>query len=198
MSDYKDTLNLPKTSFSMKGNLANKEPMILNKWEKQGIYKKMREHFAGRDKFILHDGPPYANGNIHVGHAVNKILKDIIIKSKALSGFDTPYIPTWDCHGLPIELQVEKKHGKAGQKIDENAFRKECRKYAKKQVELQKTDFKRLGVLSDWDNACLTMNFDYEANMIRTLAKIIENGHLNKGFKPVHWCTACGSALAEA
>ena len=198
MSDYKDTLNLPKTSFSMKGNLANKEPMILNKWEKQGIYKKMREHFAGRDKFILHDGPPYANGNIHVGHAVNKILKDIIIKSKALSGFDTPYIPTWDCHGLPIELQVEKKHGKAGQKIDENAFRKECRKYAKKQVELQKKDFKRLGVLSDWDNACLTMDFDYEANMIRTLAKIIENGHLNKGFKPVHWCTACGSALAEA
>ena len=198
MSDYKDTLNLPKTSFSMKGNLANKEPMILNKWEKQGIYQKMREHFAGRDKFILHDGPPYANGNIHVGHAVNKILKDIIIKSKALSGFDTPYIPTWDCHGLPIELQVEKKHGKAGQKIDANAFRKECRKYAKKQVELQKKDFKRLGVLSDWDNACLTMNFDYEANMIRTLSKIIENGHLNKGFKPVHWCTACGSALAEA
>ena len=198
MSDYKDTLNLPKTSFSMKGNLANKEPMILNKWEKQGIYKKMREHFAGRDKFVLHDGPPYANGNIHVGHAVNKILKDIIIKSKALSGFDTPYIPTWDCHGLPIELQVEKKHGKAGQKIDANAFRKECRKYAKKQVELQKKDFKRLGVLGDWDNACLTMDFDYEANMIRTLAKIVENGHLNKGFKPVHWCTACGSALAEA
>ncbi|AXA34471.1 isoleucine--tRNA ligase [Francisella adeliensis] len=198
MSDYKSTLNLPKTSFSMKGNLANKEPMILNKWEKSGIYKKMREHFAGRDKFILHDGPPYANGNIHVGHAVNKILKDIIIKSKALSGFDTPYIPTWDCHGLPIELQVEKKHGKAGQKISEDAFRKECRKYAKKQVELQKKDFKRLGVLSDWDNACLTMNFDYEANMIRTLAKIVENGHLNKGFKPVHWCTACGSALAEA
>ena len=198
MSDYKNTLNLPKTSFSMKGNLVNKEPMILGKWEKQGIYQKIREHFAGRDKFILHDGPPYANGNIHVGHAVNKILKDIIIKSKALSGFDTPYIPTWDCHGLPIELQVEKKHGKAGQKIDENAFRKECRKYAKKQVELQKKDFKRLGVLSDWDNACLTMDFDYEANMIRTLAKIIENGHLNKGFKPVHWCTACSSALAEA
>lgn len=198
MSDYKSTLNLPKTSFSMKGNLANKEPMILNKWEKQSIYKKMREHFAGRDKFILHDGPPYANGNIHVGHAVNKILKDIIIKSKALSGFDTPYIPTWDCHGLPIELQVEKKHGKAGQKISENSFRKECRKYAKKQVELQKKDFKRLGVLSDWDNACLTMNFDYEASMIRTLAKIVKNGHLNKGFKPVHWCTACGSALAEA
>jgi isoleucyl-tRNA synthetase len=198
MSDYKDTLNLPKTSFSMKGNLANKEPMILNKWEKQGIYKKIREHFAGRDKFVLHDGPPYANGSIHVGHAVNKILKDIIVKSKTLSGYDAPYIPTWDCHGLPIELQVEKKHGKAGQKISENSFRKECRKYAKKQVEIQKKDFKRLGVLGEWEQPYLTMNFDYEANMIRTLAKIVENGHLSKGFKPVHWCTDCGSALAEA
>lgn len=198
MSDYKDTLNLPKTSFSMKGNLANKEPMILNKWEKQGIYKKIREHFAGRDKFVLHDGPPYANGSIHVGHAVNKILKDIIVKAKTLSGYDSPYIPTWDCHGLPIELQVEKKHGKAGQKISEDAFRKECRKYAKQQVEIQKKDFKRLGVLGQWEQPYLTMNFDYEANMIRTLAKIVENGHLSKGFKPVHWCTDCGSALAEA
>lgn len=198
MSDYKDTLNLPKTSFSMKGNLANKEPMILNKWEKQGVYKKIREHFAGRDKFVLHDGPPYANGSIHVGHAVNKILKDIIVKSKTLSGFDAPYIPTWDCHGLPIELQVEKKHGKAGQKISEDAFRKECRKYAKQQVEIQKKDFKRLGVLGQWEQPYLTMDFSYEANMIRTLAKIIENKHLTKGFKPVHWCTDCGSALAEA
>ncbi|MEY8674104.1 isoleucine--tRNA ligase [Francisella philomiragia] len=198
MSDYKDTLNLPKTSFSMKGNLANKEPMILNKWEKQGIYKKIREHFAGREKFVLHDGPPYANGSIHVGHAVNKILKDIIVKSKTLSGYDAPYIPTWDCHGLPIELQVEKKHGKAGQKISEDAFRKECRKYAKQQVEIQKKDFKRLGVLGQWDQPYLTMDFSYEANMIRTLAKIIENKHLTKGFKPVHWCTDCGSALAEA
>ncbi|KXO41827.1 isoleucine--tRNA ligase [Francisella tularensis] len=198
MSDYKDTLNLPKTSFSMKGNLANKEPMILNKWEKQDIYKKIREHFAGREKFVLHDGPPYANGSIHVGHAVNKILKDIIIKSKTLSGYDAPFTPTWDCHGLPIELQVEKKHGKAGQSISEDDFRKECRKYAKKQVEIQKKDFKRLGVLGDWEQPYLTMNFDYEANMIRTLAKIIENGHLSKGFKPVHWCTDCGSALAEA
>ncbi|MBY7733968.1 isoleucine--tRNA ligase [Francisella philomiragia] len=198
MSDYKDTLNLPKTSFSMKGNLANKEPMILNKWEKQGIYKKIREHFAGRDKFVLHDGPPYANGSIHVGHAVNKILKDIIVKSKTLSGFDAPYIPTWDCHGLPIELQVEKKHGKAGQKISDDAFRKECRKYAKQQVEIQKKDFKRLGVLGQWEQPYLTMDFSYEANMIRTLAKIIENKHLTKGFKPVHWCTDCGSSLAEA
>ncbi|WP_239226847.1 class I tRNA ligase family protein, partial [Citrobacter werkmanii] len=139
-----------------------------------------------------------ANGSIHVGHAVNKILKDIIIKSKTLSGYDAPFTPTWDCHGLPIELQVEKKHGKAGQSISEDDFRKECRKYAKKQVEIQKKDFKRLGVLGDWEQPYLTMNFDYEANMIRTLAKIIENGHLSKGFKPVHWCTDCGSALAEA
>lgn len=165
---------------------------------KQGIYKKIREHFAGRDKFVLHDGPPYANGSIHVGHAVNKILKDIIVKSKTLSGFDAPYIPTWDCHGLPIELQVEKKHGKAGQKISEDAFRKECRKYAKQQVEIQKKDFKRLGVLGQWEQPYLTMDFSYEANMIRTLAKIIENKHLTKGFKPVHWCTDCGSSLAEA
>ena len=183
----KSHINLPKTEFSMKANLPIREPQILELWKKINLYEELRKSRKGEEKFVLHDGPPYANGNIHVGHAVNKILKDIIIKSKALSGFDTPYIPTWDCHGLPIELQVEKKHGKAGQKIDENAFRKECSKYAKKQVELQKTDFKRLGVLSDWDNACLTMNFDYEANMIRTLAKIIENGHLNKGFKPVHW-----------
>ena len=198
MSDYKHTLNLPKTSFSMKGNLANKEPMMLNKWEKEGIYNKIREHFSGRDKFVLHDGPPYANGNIHVGHAVNKILKDIIIKSKTLSGFDAPYIPTWDCHGLPIELQVEKKHGKPGQKISDDEFRKECRKYAAKQVELQKKDFKRLGVLGDWNNSSLTMDFSYEANMVRTLAKILSNGHIKKGFKPVHWCTSCGSSLAEA
>ena len=198
MSDYKDTLNLPKTSFSMKGNLANKEPMILNKWQKQDIYKKTREHFSGRDQFILHDGPPYANGSIHVGHAVNKVLKDIIVKSKTLSGYDSPYVPNWDCHGLPIELQVEKKHGKAGQRISKDAFRKECRKFAKKQIELQKKDFKRLGIIGDWDNHYSTMDFAYEANMIRTLAKIIKNGHLTKGFKPVHWCTDCGSALAEA
>lgn len=198
MADYKSTLNLPKTSFSMKANLAQKEPMRLKQWYSDGAYQHIRQHFAGRDKFILHDGPPYANGDIHVGHAVNKILKDMVVRSKTLSGFDAPYVPGWDCHGLPIELQVEKKHGKAGVKIDANAFRKECRKYAAKQVERQITDFKRLGILGDWDKPYLTMNFDYEANMVRTLGKIIENGHLTKGFKPVHWCPDCGSALAEA
>ncbi|WP_116964805.1 isoleucine--tRNA ligase [Fastidiosibacter lacustris] len=198
MTDYKDTLNLPKTSFAMKANLAQKEPMRLKQWEKADIYNKIREHFAGRDKFILHDGPPYANGDIHVGHAVNKILKDIVVRSKTLSGFDAPFVPGWDCHGLPIELQVEKKVGKANVKIDANSFRKECRNYAAKQVKRQAEDFKRLGILADWENPYLTMNFDYEANMVRTLGKIIENGHLTKGFKPVHWCPECGSALAEA
>ncbi|WP_151193054.1 isoleucine--tRNA ligase [Cysteiniphilum sp. JM-1] len=198
MADYKSTLNLPKTSFSMKANLAQKEPMRLKQWYSDEAYQQIREHFAGRDKFVLHDGPPYANGDIHVGHAVNKILKDMVIRSKTLSGFDAPYVPGWDCHGLPIELQVEKKHGKAGAKISANAFRKECRKYAAKQVQRQITDFKRLGILGDWDKPYLTMNFDYEANMVRTLGKIIENGHLTKGFKPVHWCPECGSALAEA
>ncbi|WP_119327550.1 isoleucine--tRNA ligase [Cysteiniphilum halobium] len=198
MADYKSTLNLPKTSFSMKANLAQKEPMRLKKWYSDEAYQHIRKHFAGRDKFILHDGPPYANGDIHVGHAVNKILKDMVVRSKTLSGFDAPFVPVWDCHGLPIELQVEKKHGKAGVKIDANAFRKECRKYAAKQVERQAVDFKRLGILGDWDNPYLTMHFDYEANMVRTLGKIISNGHLTKGFKPVHWCCDCGSALAEA
>ncbi len=198
MADYKSTLNLPKTSFSMKANLAQKEPMRLKQWYSDEAYQQIREHFTGRDKFILHDGPPYANGDIHVGHAVNKILKDMVIRSKTLSGFDAPYVPGWDCHGLPIELQVEKKHGKAGAKISANAFRKECRKYAAKQVQRQITDFKRLGILGDWDKPYLTMNFDYEANMVRTLGKIIANGHLTKGFKPVHWCPECGSALAEA
>ncbi len=195
---YKDTLNLPKTKFAMKANLAQREPDMLKQWQASGIYQKLREKAAGRPKFILHDGPPYANGNIHIGHAVNKILKDIIIKSQTLGGYDAPYIPGWDCHGLPIELNVEKKLGKAGVKVDEKTFRNGCREYAAKQVEGQKADFKRLGVMADWDNPYLTMNFDFEANIIRTLGKIIDKGHLHKGSKPVHWCTDCGSALAEA
>ncbi len=198
MTNYKETLNLPKTSFSMKANLANKEPMRLAKWEKENRYQQIRDHFAGQEKFILHDGPPYANGDIHVGHAVNKILKDIIIKAKTLDGYDAPYVPGWDCHGLPIELQVEKEVGKAGDRVSPTAFRKACRKYAQKQVNRQKKDFIRLGVLGQWDQPYLTMNYRYEANLIRTLAKIIDNGHLKKGEKPVHWCTDCGSALAEA
>ncbi len=198
MSDYKDTLNLPQTDFPMRGNLAQREPEMLKRWQEMDIYGLMRKAGEGRDKFILHDGPPYANGNIHIGHAVNKVLKDMIIKSRSLSGFDAPYVPGWDCHGLPIELQVEKKIGKAGVKVDADKFRQACRDYASEQVNGQREDFKRLGVFGDWDNPYLTMNYQFEADIIRTLGKIIERGHLHKGSKPVHWCTDCGSALAEA
>ena len=198
MAEYKDTLNLPKTAFPMKGNLSQREPEMLKRWEEMDLYKKLRKQGEGRPKFILHDGPPYANGEIHIGHAVNKVLKDIIVKSRTMSGFDAPYIPGWDCHGLPIELNVEKKVGKAGVKVDAPTFRKACRDYAAKQVDRQRTDFKRLGVLGDWDNPYLTMDFQFEADIVRSLGKIYENGHVHKGSKPVHWCTDCGSALAEA
>ena len=198
MTDYKDTLNLPKTGFPMRANLANREPNMLKNWYSKDLYQKIRTAKKGKKTFILHDGPPYANGDIHIGHSVNKILKDIIIKSKTLSDFDAPYIPGWDCHGLPIELKVEQKHGKPGKKLTPAQFRVKCREYAARQVDGQRKDFKRLGVLGEWDNPYLTMNFDTEANIVRALAKIIENGHLQKGSKPVHWCTDCGSALAEA
>ena len=198
MSNYKDTLNLPNTGFPMRGNLAQREPEMLKKWKAEGLYQQIREICNGREKFILHDGPPYANGDIHMGHAVNKVLKDIIAKSKTLDGYDAPYVPGWDCHGLPIELQVEKKVGKPGRKVSASDFRKACRAYAQKQVDNQRTEFERLGVLGEWDEPYLTMNFAQEADIIRSLAKITENGHIHKGFKPVHWCTDCGSALAEA
>ncbi len=198
MSEYKHTLNLPETSFAMKANLAQREPGMLKRWQEEDVYQQIRDARAGRQKFVLHDGPPYANGDIHIGHAVNKILKDIIVKSKTLSGFDAPYVPGWDCHGLPIELNVEKKVGKAGHKVDAATFREKCREYAYKQVNGQREDFKRLGVFGDWDNPYLTMDFGFEANIIRALGKIVDNGHLHKGFKPVHWCMDCGSALAEA
>ncbi len=198
MSDYKHTLNLPATEFPMKGNLAQREPAMLKSWQDMNLYQQIRQARAGAEKFILHDGPPYANGNIHIGHAVNKILKDMIIKSKTLSGFDAPYIPGWDCHGLPIEHNVEKKIGKAGVKVDYPKFRQACRDYAAKQVAGQKTDFIRLGVLGDWDKPYLTMDFKFEADIVRALGKIIDNGHLQKGFKPVYWSVVGGSALAEA
>jgi len=196
--DYKKTLNLPNTAFPMKGNLAQREPERLKKWNEADLYNKIRQEFAGRPKFILHDGPPYANGEIHIGHAVNKVLKDIIVKSKSLSGFDAPYVPGWDCHGLPIELQVEKKIGKAGVKVSPAVFRKACREYAGKQVNIQKEAFIRLGILGDWGHPYLTMDFAFEADIVRSLGKISQNGHIAKGAKPVHWCTDCGSALAEA
>lgn len=198
MADYKHTLNLPATDFPMKAGLPNREPEILKRWQEQDLYQQLRQKNQAKAKFILHDGPPYANGDIHIGHAVNKILKDIILKSKTLSGFNTPYVPGWDCHGLPIELNVEKKVGKPGVKVSPAEFRQACRDYAAKQVDGQREDFKRLGVLADWDNPYLTMDFQFEADIIRTLGEIIENGHLHKGVKPVHWCVDCGSALAEA
>ena len=198
MTDYKATLNLPHTGFPMKAGLSQREPARLKEWQQKQLYQKIREAFAGRPKFILHDGPPYANGDIHIGHAVNKILKDMIIKSRTLAGFDAPYVPGWDCHGLPIELMVEKKVGKAGHKVDARTFRKKCREYASKQVNGQKSDFMRLGVFGDWDNPYLTMDYAFEANIIRSLGKIVDNGHLQQGFKPVHWCLDCASALAEA
>ncbi|HNI66354.1 MAG TPA: class I tRNA ligase family protein, partial [Pseudomonadales bacterium] len=198
MSSYKETLNLPKTSFPMKANLAQREPQLLKQWQTQQLYRQIRQASAGRPRYLLHDGPPYANGEIHLGHAVNKVLKDIIVKAKGLSGFDAPYVPGWDCHGLPIELNVEKKIGKAGHKVSARAFRAACRDYASKQIDRQRQDFIRLGVLGDWDDPYLTMAPRFEADIIRTLGRIIDRGHLLRGFKPVHWCIDCGSALAEA
>lgn len=198
MTDYKKTLNLPKTDFPMKANLAQREPEMLALWQAADIYHKIRAHKKGQPQFILHDGPPYANGDIHIGHAVNKILKDIIVKSRTLSGFDAPYVPGWDCHGLPIELMVEKKIGKAGYKVDAKTFRDACRDYAGRQVNSQREDFQRLGVLGDWQKPYLTMDFHTEANIVRALGRMIDAGHLIKGYKPVHWCIDCGSALAEA
>ena len=195
MTDYKGTLNLPDTPFPMRGELAKREPQMLLRWQEQQRYRKIRLAKQGKPKFILHDGPPYANGDIHIGHAVNKVLKDIIVKSKTLSGFDAPYVPGWDCHGLPIELQVEKKHGKA---IPPSQFRELCRAYAKEQVERQRKDFVRLGVLGDWEHPYLTMDFKTEADIIRALGKIYERGYLYQGYKPVNWCLDCQSALAEA
>ncbi|MDZ7654383.1 MAG: isoleucine--tRNA ligase [Sulfurimicrobium sp.] len=195
MADYKDTLNLPDTPFPMRGDLAKREPAWVKEWQEKKLYQRIREASQGRPKFILHDGPPYANGDIHIGHAVNKILKDIIVRSKTLAGFDAPYVPGWDCHGLPIELQVEKQHGK---EIPAAKFRELCREYAQAQIERQKADFIRLGVLGEWDNPYRTMDFKFEADIMRTLGRIHANGYLYQGQKPVHWCVDCGSALAEA
>jgi len=196
--DYKNTINLPNTGFAMKADLARREPAMAQSWEQTSLYEEIRRVTRGRPRFVLHDGPPYANGAIHIGHAVNKVLKDIIVKSRTLDGFDSPYIPGWDCHGLPIELQVEKKFGRPGAKLSAAQFRAACRTYAQEQIELQKADFKRLGVLGDWDHPYRTMDFAYEAQQMRAFGKVIENGHLYKGAKPVHWCLDCRSALAEA
>ncbi|HKU79281.1 MAG TPA: isoleucine--tRNA ligase [Rhodanobacteraceae bacterium] len=197
--DYKHTINLPHTAFAMKADLAKREPAMLADWETAQRYAELQQRTGQREHaFILHDGPPYANGKIHLGHAVNKILKDIVVRSKLMAGFRSPYVPGWDCHGLPIEIAVEKKYGKVGHKIDAETFRQHCREYAAQQIDLQRRDFKRLGVLGDWEHPYRTMDFKYEADILRALAGVYANGHVTRGFKPVHWCFDCGSALAEA
>ena len=195
MADYKNTLNLPDTTFPMRGDLARREPEWVKQWQERGVYRRLRKVAAGRPRFVLHDGPPYANGDIHIGHAVNKILKDVIVKSKTIAGFDAPYVPGWDCHGMPIEVQIEKKHGK-GLSADET--QRLCRAYATEQIESQKKDFQRLGVLGDWDNPYMTMAYRNEADEVRALGRLLEKGYLYRGLKPVNWCFDCGSALAEA
>ena len=193
--DYKHTINLGATDFPMRGDLAKREPFMLEGWHHNDLYNKLRQIKANSNKFILHDGPPYANGTLHLGHAINKVLKDIVIRNKGFAGFDAPYLPGWDCHGLPIELNVEKKYGKS---MSAKEFRDKCREYAKSQIEIQKKDFMRLGILANWNMAYTTMDYDIEAGTVLALGDIYKNNHLHQGVKPVHWCIACGSALAEA
>ena len=198
MTDYKDTLNLPRTRFPMRGNLAKREPEMLERWEQQDIYGQIRAAAKGRPRFVLHDGPPYANGDIHLGHALNQVLKDIIVKSRTLDGYDAPYVPGWDCHGLPIEHQVERRLGKQGNGLDAREFRAACREFAGEQVNRQRVDRKRLGAIGDWDRPYLTMDRRYEAEQLRAFARLLERGLVFRGYKPVHWCLDCRSALAEA
>ena len=198
MADYKSTLNLPQTDFPMRAALAQREPAMLADWEARDLYGRLRAAAQGRPAFLLPDGPPYANGDIHLGHCVNKVLKDIVIRSRTLDGYDAPYIPGWDCHGLPIELVVEREHGPVGAKLAPREFRDACRDFARAQVDGQRKDFRRLGILGDWERPYLTMDPAYEAEQLRAFARIFANGHVYKGFKPVHWCLDCGSALAEA
>ncbi len=199
--DYRPTVFLPKTDFPMRGNLPNNEPKRLKQWQDEDLYGQLREARKDAQKFILHDGPPYANGSIHIGHAVNKVLKDIVVRSRSMLGFDVPFVPGWDCHGLPIELKVEEKFKKKKRKkedITDSEFRQECRDYAKGQIDVQREEFKRLGITGDWDNPYVTMDYHFEANTVREIGKFLANGGLYKGAKPVHWCVSCATALAEA
>ena len=198
MPDWKKTLNLPRTGFPMKANLQETEPTAIARWDEMALYERIRQRRAGAPKFVLHDGPPYANGQIHIGHALNKILKDIIVKSKTMAGFDAPYVPGWDCHGLPIELKVDKELGKKKREMSIAEFRRACARYAEKFVALQRADFRRLGVLGTWDQPYLTMTPDYQASIVRALGRFVEQGAVYKGKKPVHWCLRCRTALAEA
>ncbi|MBW1988770.1 MAG: isoleucine--tRNA ligase, partial [Deltaproteobacteria bacterium] len=196
--NYKDTLNLPKTPFPMKANLSRREPEFLAEWDKMKLYEALREESAGKDKFILHDGPPYANGHIHIGTALNKVLKDIIVRSRQMAGFDAVYVPGWDCHGLPIEHNVDKELGPRKKDMTQVQVRRRCREYAEKFIDIQRGEFKRLGVMGEWENPYLTMNYDYEATIVRECGKFAQNGALFRGRKPIYWCMSCKTALAEA
>src|SRR5690349_2096893 len=194
-TDYKSTLNLPDTAFPMRGDLAKREAAWVREWQEKKVYDAIRVASRGRPRFVLHDGPPYANGDIHIGHAVNKILKDTIVKSRTLAGFDAPYVPGWDCHGMPIEVQIEKTYGK---NLSAAETQRLARAYATEQIDIQREQFKRLGVIGDWDHPYMTMAFKNEADEMRTLGKVLEKGYLYRGLKPVNWCFDCQSALAEA
>src|SRR5215207_3132390 len=198
MSDWKDTLNLPRTEFPMKANLQTAEPQALARWQEMGLYERIREKRAGRPKFVLHDGPPYANGRIHLGTAMNKILKDIVVKSRTMMGFDAPYVLGYDCHGLPIELKVDRELGPKKRDMSIADFRRACRDYATRYIDVMSVEFQRLGVFGDWDHLYLTMDFRYQATIARALGRFVEQGLVYKGKKPVHWCIHCRTALAEA
>ena len=196
--DYKNTLNLPRTDFPMKADLPNREPKILKRWSDMDLYGRLRAQYKGKPKFILHDGPPYANGSIHMGHALNKMLKDIVIHYKTMRGNDSPYVPGWDCHGLPVEHQLFKELKLTKYDIDQVKFRKKAYDYAMKYVDIQREEFKRLGILGDWQNPYLTLAKDYEAEIVRSFGKLVKKGYIYKDLKPVNWCTTCETALAEA
>src|SRR6188472_4201220 len=198
MADWKDTCNLPRTAFSMKANLQTTEPEAVARWDAMDLYGRIRAARKGAPKYLLHDGPPYANGEIHMGHALNKILKDLVVKSHNMLGFDAPYIPGWDCHGLPIELKVDRELGPKKKQMSTADFRRACRVYAEKYVDIQRRDFKRLGILGTWDEPYKTLKFEYQAAIVRALGKFVEQDMVYKGKKPVHWCTHCRTALAEA
>ncbi len=198
LKNYKETLNLPQTSFAMKANLAQREPEMLKAWEGQNLYASVRRRSAGKKKYILHDGPPYANGHIHIGHALNKILKDVIVKYRTLRGYDSLYIPGWDCHGLPIEHQCLKDMGKRKEEVERVSFRKQARKYAEKFIQIQREEFKRLGIFAEWDNPYLTMNYSYQASIAESFLGLVKRGYIYQGMKPVPWCFDCETALADA
>ncbi len=198
MADWKDTLNLPRTGFPMKANLPTAEPKAIERWDATDLYGRIRARRRGAPKFILHDGPPYANGRIHLGTALNKVLKDFIVRSRTMAGFDAPYVPGWDCHGLPIELKVDRELGPKKRQMSIGDFRRACRAYADRFVDIMRKDFKRLGVMGGWDDPYLTMSYGYQSAIVRALAKFVEQGMVYKGKKPVHWCIHCRTALAEA